>query len=257
MVMKKTLVFVAFAALAFTGAKAQGPIGGDHILELSFTPLGNSPISMSGISYQMYLSEDMAICLGLNIASTTNNTVIDQPNTLPEAVSKDDQLNPELLQIDKTFAFEIEPGIIKVMTATDNLIPFFGLKMDIGMGSSSGETEMWGPNDIDNVADYEKYVKWSQTYTDKWSRFGIAAVAGFNYYFVDNLYLGAKFSLGWSKMNYKDTVFSTSDDVAYSLYVSGFTDDNVDLPPNWINGDMSAFMPRANATLCLGWIFKQ
>lgn len=255
--MKKSLVLLAFAAFCFTNADAQKQIGGDITLEFELTPLGSTPITNYGIRGRLFTSETMAIRAQLNYGANTMRTVINQPNTLPPDIALDDQLNPELHQIDKASTFGIMPGVEIHMDGTDNLSPYVGGVLDIGFGTNSGETEMWGPNDIDNVVDYEKWVKWSETWTDTWSRFGIGAVLGFDYYFVDNAYLGAELNVAFSSFNYKDIVFSTSDDVAYSLYASGNTDDNIDFPPNVIQGDMSAFGMVTQGTIRLGCIFKQ
>jgi hypothetical protein len=255
--MKKTLVLLAFAAFCFTNADAQKQIGGDITVEFEFTPLGSTPIGNYGIRGRLFTSETMAIRGQINYGASTMRTVIDQPNTLPSDISLDDQLNPELHQIDKSSSFGLMPGVEIHMDGTDNLSPYVGAVIDFGSGKNSQEIEMWGPNDIDNVVDYEKFVQWSETRTDTWSRFGIGGVLGFDYYFVDNCYLGAELNVAFSSYNYKDIEFSTSDDVAYSLYATGNTDDNVDYPPNVIQGDMSSFGMRAQGTIRLGCIFKQ
>ena len=255
--MKKLLVLLACTAFCFTNADAQKQIGGDITLEAEFTPMGNAPISTTGIRGRMFTSETMAIRANINYGSSTMRTVINQPNTLPDGIALDDQLNPELHQIDKSSSFGLSAGVEIHMDGTDNLSPYIGGVVGFQSGKSSGETEMWGPNDIDNVVDYEKFVQWSETYTQTSSAFGIGAVLGFDYYFADNIYLGAEMGVGFQSTNQKDIVHSVSDDVAYSLFASGNTDDNVDLNPNVIQGDMNSFGVAAQGTLRLGWIFKQ
>jgi len=255
--MKKILVLLACTAFCFTNADAQKQIGGDITLEVEFTPMGNAPMSTTGIRGRLFVSETMAIRANINYGSSTNRDVIDQPNTLPSDIALDDQLNPELHEITKSSLFSLSPGVEIHMDGTDNLSPYIGGVIMFATGKSSDETEMWGPNDIDNVVDYEKFVQWSETFTRTQSTFGVGAVLGFDYYFADNIYLGGEINVGFGKTNFKDEVHSVSDDVAYSLSASGNTDDNVDLLPNWINGDQSAFGIAAQGTLRLGWIFKQ
>jgi len=255
--MKKILVLLACTAFCFTNADAQKQIGGDITLEFEFTPLSDSPLDTYGIRGRLFTSETMAIRAQVNYGSSTMRTVLDQPNTLPSDIALDDQLNPELHQIDKSSSFGLMPGVEIHMDGTDNLSPYIGGVIGFEAGTNSMETEMWGANDIDNVVDYEKFVQWSETYTETWSSFGVGAVLGFDYYFADNIYLGAEMTVGFAKTNYKDVVHSVSDDVAYSLNASGNTDDNVDLYPNWIQGDESAFGVGAQGTFRLGYIFKQ
>ena len=257
--MKKILVLLACTAFCFTNADAQKQIGGDITLEFEFTPMStvNAPMSTTGIRGRMFTSENMAIRANINYGSNKTRTVIDQPNTLPSDIALDDQLNPELHQIDKSSVFGLSAGVEIHMDGTDNLSPYIGGVVGFQSGASSTETEMWGANDIDNVVDYEKFVQWSETYTQTSSAFAIGAVLGFDYYFADNIYLGAEMGVGFESTNHKDIVHSVSDDVAYSLFASGNTDDNVDLDPNWIQGDMSAFGVEAQGTIRLGYIFKQ
>lgn len=257
--MKKLLVLLACTAFCFTNADAQKQIGGDITLEFEFTPLSvnDTPLNTAGIRGRMFTSETMAIRANINYGSSTTRDVIAQPNTLPSDISLDDQLNPELHTIDKSSLFDLSAGVEFHMDGTDNLSPYVGGVIGLGRGTNSMETEMWGANDIDNVVDYEKFVQWSETYTDTWSTFSIGAVLGFDYYFADNIYLGAEMGVGFMSANYKDIVHSVSDDVAYSLFASGNTDDNVDLDPNVIQGDMSAFGVQAQGTIRLGYIFKQ
>ena len=239
--MKKSLVLLALAAFCFTNADAQKQIGGDKTIEAEFTPFGSTPISNYGIRGRLFTSETMAIRAQVNIATSKSRDVIGLANTQPFLAPEDDRLNPELYSTVRSSYVGIMPGIEFHTDGTDNLSPYIGGVLDIGFGSDSQEDERWGPNDIDNVADYEKWVQWSETWSRSWSRFGIGAVLGFDYYFVDNLYMGAEIMVGFGSMKYNEWEYEVTDDVAYSLAYSGFTDDNIDaLPTDW-NQTMTEF----------------
>ena len=257
--MKKNLLFLALAMFCFVGLKAQKQVGGDKILEVNVTPLGGSPVNLApgGLQIRIFTDENTCLRAGVFIGGSTDQTVTAQPNTLPEIAPADDQLNPELYDITKTFDLSIQPGIELHMDGTDKLSPYIGGVIDFGIGSTSMESESWGANDIDNLADFEKYVVFSFTEMDRYTRFGVFAIAGTDFYFADNIYFGVEAGFGFSSMSYGDTEFETSDQVAWSLQQTGGSDDNIDLPSPVKNDKMSSWGPTVNGRFRFGWIITQ
>lgn len=268
--MKKLLVLAAVAALtaAPMSMDAQKQIGGDKIIEANFTPFsaGQPVISISGLKFRMFTSENMAIRLNFFLGTSKVTSVNTQPGADPEAAGAPDaQLNPALYTYDKTFAFGIQPGLEFHMEGTDRLSPYVGAVLDIAIGNESTEVEDWGPlsiadHDSQTQSDYGMFSRTDKTGT---FRFGIFGVLGVDYYFADNIYLGAEVGIGFSNTNTKDSEITYSNQTAYQVNLTDIstpisTESNlVELEDPTVNGSMNNFGPIANAAIRLGWIIAQ
>ena len=96
----------------------------------------------------------------------------------------------------------IKPGFEFHCSQLDKLSPYVGIEIPIGFGSWS--------EDIDDVGDpwgfgSLYYSDSTQSYqTMGQSSFGINVVFGADWYFAQNLYMGAEFGLGWQSTTYKE-----------------------------------------------------
>lgn len=248
--MKKAMFLFAAALIGVTSVQAQKQIGGDKNIELQFAPLGGSPIAVSGIRFRTFLDESSAFRVNLFVGSTTDKSVLAQEGEFSAA----NPVSPILYQTDKTFDFSIRPGYEIHFDGTDRLSPYVGAEIEFAMGNTSSEVENWGPNDVDNAGEPEKYVVWTETAKDKYTRFGVNLVTGFDFYFADNVYLGAEMGFGFSKTNEGDSTVELSDLVAYNL--ANFLPSDEDAPAAIVNGSTSAFGPNVNAKIRLGWLFN-
>ncbi|MFM1931662.1 MAG: hypothetical protein RL226_965 [Bacteroidota bacterium] len=248
--MKKAMFLFAAALIGVTSVQAQKQIGGDKNIEVQFAPLGGSPISISGIRFRTFLDESSAFRVNLFVGSTSEETITAQEGEF----SASNPVSPMLTSTDKTFDFSIQPGYEIHFDGTDRLSPYVGAEIVFGMGNMSTEEENWGPNDIDNAGEPEKYVVWTETNKDSYTTFGFNLVTGFDFYFADNVYLGAEMGFGFAKTNEGDSTVELSDLVAYNL-ANGLASDE-DAPVAIVNGSSSAFGPNVNARIRLGWLFN-
>ncbi|MBL7942027.1 MAG: hypothetical protein JNM00_04640 [Flavobacteriales bacterium] len=241
--MKKSILFLALALLmSIDYATAQKQVGSDKNFEFTFAPLGGNPVGIQGIRLRSFNSDGTgAIRLGLYIGGMTDVTVNTQPGMIEE-----DQ--PELLTTDKSFNFSIRPGYEKHFEGTDRLSPYVGGEIFIGMGSTSTETEYYSTNDFD---DADNYVVWTDTQTDGDMTIGLNILAGFDFYFHDNIYLGAEMGFGFQSTNIKDGEYEVSDLDAFKIYNGIPEDTDVEFDPT-INGKNSAWGPNVQGTLRLG-----
>ena len=198
--MKKAMFLFAAALIGVTSVQAQKQIGGDKNIELQFAPLGGSPISVSGISFRTLLDESSAFRVNLFVGSTTDKSVLAQEGDF----SIENPVSPILYQTDKTFDFSIRPGYEIHFDGTDRLSPYVGAEIEFALGNTSSEVENWGTNDVDNAGEPEQYVVWTETAKDKYTRIGVNLVTGFDFYFADNVYLGAEMGFGFSRTNMGD-----------------------------------------------------
>lgn len=251
-VMKKTIMLVAAALLMVGGVSAQKQTGGEKNLEVNFAPLGGNPISIGGIKFRTFTSESSALRLNLFVGSSSDKTVTEQEGDL----SFEDPTSPALYSWDRSFDLTIRPGYEIHFDGTDRLSPYVGAELDLGFGNVSTEEESWGANDVDNIGEPENNVVWTETNKTGYFRFGINLLAGFDFYFADNIYLGGELGFGFSSMSMGDSTVEVSDQVAWSLADSGNTDADQDLPADVENGSSFNVGPNVNGAIRLGYLFN-
>ena len=292
--MKKAIMFIALVATSMVGANAQKFQGGEKNLEVNFSPLGDNVatpiIGIDGIRFRMFNSESSAIRVGFNINGGKNTSVIQQPyDVITGVVATPRVSKSELYATTKNFGFSIRPGYEKHFAGTDRLSPYVGAELVFSMNSSSYSEEYHSGNTATNAvaAEAAKWATWTIERKDGSRTFGLNAVAGADFYFADNFYLGAEISLGFSGTSWKDSEISVSDEAAYYLYAPSV--DATGLLPTGANGlrpiaatfdqmldkdgatgkmktlsiigdgngnsKNSNWGPTAQATLRLGWLF--
>lgn len=229
--MKKALLFFAMILATATGLYAQKQTGGEKNLEVQFAPLGGNPVSISGIRLRLFNSESSAIRIGLFLGGTSSTEVTAQPEEAdPDA--------PELLDVTKTFSVSIRPGYEKHFAGTDRLSPYVGGEILFGITSETKTEESW---DLDSDGD-GAVGTW--TTKDGTTTIGVNVVAGTDFYFADNIYLGAELGFGFSSTSNKDTE-SEYDGPA-----------DIDNPDPFLNGKSSGWGPNYQGTIRLGWLFN-
>ncbi len=229
--MKKVALFFAFAVACVSGAFAQKQTGGEKNLEVQFAPLGGNPVSISGIRLRLFNSEASAIRIGLFIGGSSTETITqDADNDL-------DLL--ELTDLEKEFSFSIRPGYEKHFAGTDRLSPYIGGELLIGITNTTSES-MTQYDDDGDPASYTTITKGGS------STFGLNVVAGTDFYFADNIYLGAEIGFGFSRTKDKEneTTFVDAPD--------GFDDSTSTVD----NQTSSAWGPNYQGTIRLGCLFN-
>jgi hypothetical protein len=187
--MKKTiaLLFIAVFAVGYTYAQQNKQVAGSKNLEVLFAPLGGSPISLGGIKYRSFSSETSAFRVSVFVGFDSSTDV--------SLGGGSDGLG-ELNSTSSTFDFSVRPGLEKHFTGTDKLSPYIGGEVLVGFSSSTEKDEMYATEAFEN-----KTKNGSLT-------FGLNALAGVDYYFAQNIYLGAEFGFGFSfesMMDQKET----------------------------------------------------
>lgn len=228
---KLALLFVLLMGVVL-GADAQfKPEGGEKNLEVNFSPLGGSNISIpgAGIKFRSFKSSTSALRLGVFLGMESSSEVTQDEDSEIDAA--------ELTDNSSSFSINIQPGIEKHMAGTDRLSPYMGAYVNIGYTSTTEKTEtQWGPETSD-----------VGTQTDKSGsmNLGLNAVAGFDWYFTNDVYLGTEFGFG--------VAYST--DLTNSSDFEGF-DPNPDSGESKV-GNSSSFQigPNVVGQLRLGWLF--
>jgi hypothetical protein len=247
---------------------------------VEFKPFGETPVAMpNGFRFRMFNSETSAIRVGFDIGGGTNTQVRKQAYTVGTGTTAADL--SELYSTAKSFNFAIRPGYEKHFAGTDRLSPYVGAELLFSMQSSSYEEEYRSGNTDDvagattsNIlANAKNWQTWSLTRNDGSTSFGLNAVAGVDFYFADNFYMGAEISLGFANTKYKnselegekenyeffdntinqDSIATTFKDMLFiknsEVVVKNVVGDGTGLFKN------SAWGPNFQATLRLGWLF--
>jgi len=213
-------MFIALVASSMVGAQAQKFQGGEKNLELNFSPLSDAPLGgLEGIRFRMFNSESSAIRVGFSISGHNDESVYSPQEVAYGAGSNGSDVTiPDLLETNKSFSFSIRPGYEKHFAGTDRLSPYVGAELEFSMEKSTLTREFHDGNTLENDEAPEQRQVWDMSVTTGSSSIGLNALAGFDFYFTDNLYLGAELSLGFNRTKFRDreTVASNPDNYKFS-----------------------------------------
>ena len=160
------------------------PEAGNSNLEFQLTPFGNSPIGIYGIRGRKFKTDNTATRLNLFLSYSSDSDITQQEDP--------DNDIPELRDTDIVFAINLRPGFEKHLPGTKRLSPYFGGEFDLALQTSTFKSEFESGTDIE--VDKEKNVL-------GFFRVGVNAIAGFDFYVAERLYLGAEmgFGVSWRK----------------------------------------------------------
>jgi outer membrane protein W len=85
---------------------------------------------------------------------------------------------------------------------TERLSPFVGLDVKFGMGGMKETGDMAGYNGLADQAVYA--LNYTEDYSAKTSMFGVNLLAGADFYFAQNFYVGMELGLGFSATTAKE-----------------------------------------------------
>ena len=233
--MKKILLLAMCAGLfsATTEAQVLKQESGDKNLEVNFTPLGGSPISIGGIKFRKFSSATSAFRLNVFLGSNSKKDITQQedaPNYDAELTTKTSGMN-----------ISIRPGIEKHMAGTDRLSPYCGAEIAITLNTSKEVKEGQNqatPTDI-------TINKTTTKGKDGYIAFGLNLLAGVDYYIAKSLYMGAEIGFGFNMQN------DSKIKVEYSGFPTATTN-----PNDAKQGSNFQFGPTFISAIRLGWLFK-
>lgn len=209
-IMKKTLFSIALAIAALSvsaqntdSVKTFKPLAGSVVTELNFNPFkGNLSLnnSLNQIKVRYFATSDLAIRFGVHISSRDTSANAGIPYGTQSTFAKDER---------KSTAYAINLGFEKHFKGTSRLSPYLGADVSFGGKSSSQEmTNNQVTYTIKNAWAQNIYVSQPPYYAQQivenaYTRFGLTAVAGFDFYMARNFFLGYEFNLSYLKTNYK------------------------------------------------------
>jgi hypothetical protein len=208
--MKKTLLSVAIAIAALS-ASAQNteneqsfkPSAGSVVTELNFNPFkGNLSLnnSLNQVKLRYFTSESVALRLGFHLSNIDSVANTGTPYGTQSNFSRDER---------KSTTFALNFGVEKHFAGTSRLSPYIGVDATVGIRSASQETA----NNQNTTTLKNGWVEYyynpqppqysSLLINQAYSRFGITAVAGFDFYMAKNFFLGYEFNLNYMRTSYK------------------------------------------------------
>lgn len=235
--MKKLFLCIAFAiaTLYANGQESQTtesadfkPIKGSFATELNFNPFkGNLSFNnvLNQVKGRYFIETQLALRLGFNVNTLDSNLNIGNPYG-PQASYNLDKRS--------STSFGLNVGIEKHFKGTKRLSPYIGA--DVFWGTKSANQETSNTSSSVSVKNGWIEVLYYQTTTppyyttvtrvieEAYSRFGIMAVAGFDFYMSKNFFLGYEFNLGYSITDYRTPEVKTSGQTVISSY---FTNNSV------------------------------
>lgn len=180
--MKKLAILVG--AIALTGstfaqkATTDSPFSLEGQLGFNASTLSfNAP----AIRFRYFVADNIAarLTLGINNYSETFNYY----------ATESDNSGASGTEVNKTGGWNVALGAEYHFAGTDRLSPYAGLDILVGGGSQTNE---WTNYDgFGYTADYTRSIE------AKTSNFGVNLVAGADYYFAENFYLGMELGLGF------------------------------------------------------------
>lgn len=193
----KKLFLSLVAVMALTVAvQAQDDIkAGSVSLEVQFLPANNVPIQLDYLRARYFLSDNMAVRVGLFL----NNETFKDENT--------NTATPPVTMSYKAsfFQFGLMPGIEMHFPVGDRLSPYIGGELGFFMNSS--KSELLNPGYINgnsiSTAGYWFHDDMNEDYFSK-SSFRIGLVTGIDFYIYRGLFLGVELGLGFESGSLKD-----------------------------------------------------
>lgn len=254
--MKKMLLGVAFAMAAYCANAQESnttensdfkPLKGDFATELNFNPFkGNLSFNnvLNQVKGRYFIHPQLALRLGININTLDSALNYGNPYGTQANFNSDER---------KSTSFGLSIGIEKHFKGTKRLSPYIGA--DLFWGTKSASQEMRNSASTTTVKNGWLNYQYVQSLTPPYyystvinmiegayNRFGISAVAGFDYYVAKNFFLGYEFNLGYSKTNYKTPEVTV-------------TGQNVTTPNFYSNNATSKFGTSLVNGIRVGYIF--
>ena len=196
--MKKTILSLAIILLAFGSMNAQESKG-NFSLEFNVDPAAlfdasaGSMFQMPNLKGRYFLSPDLVARFGVGLGFSSDKTFSD--------------VDGDYYIKNSSMSVSITPGIEKHI-GTEKFEGYIGA--DLSLIFSSGK--------LRNVMDADETIT-RNPYGTGYIGVGLSAVAGFDYYIFNNIFVGAEFSPGLMFRKYSDTV---TDDVTTAKGGSGF-----------------------------------
>lgn len=233
--MKKSLfLLLVLGAFIISNVNAQDvKVTKGWTTEFNLVPFAANPLTINYLKTRMFLSDKMAIRLGIDLA----------------VVSKKDDLNngknnPVGEEKNSYFVFGLHPGIEMHMEGTEKLSPYYGAEIAFVTKSSKGEETSI---DVNGDGKFEDKIECKKIWTDgtnrAYSSIGLNLFIGTDYYINNHLFLGAELGFGFTNTSNAETETTSTIDGTKGDPIKALKSSEMDLGFNF------------NPAFRLGWAF--
>jgi opacity protein-like surface antigen len=230
--MKKVLLSAALLGGMLFGANAQEeaaasasgdykPEAGEKSLEVQFSPLGGSPISIGGIRFRSFSSSTSAMRANVYLGYSSKTEITQQENS--------DTDQKELKDKESSFTIAIAPGIESHFAGTSRISPYIGVELPLAWNTKTSSSDYQNADDV-----------FTNKTTDGYFEIGLNALAGVDFYFTKKMYLGTE--LGFGLQYHKDSATKSKPGEG-------------DAPDDVKNGSEFTLAPNVQGQIRLGFIF--
>jgi hypothetical protein len=246
--MNKIVLAIVLTAGVATAAQAQyRPSGGEKSLEVNFAPLGGNPVMITGIKLRSFASQESAFRIGFFVGHSSTTTITQEEDNdvdLPFPML-------ELESVNRSTTISVQPGIERHLAGTDRLSPYLGGFVNIGYTATSSRTEQQialGAIATPTQDVGHRIERGGQL------NLGLNAVAGFDYYIAEHLFLGTELGFGFAmnrdlvnRVEVRDATLNTDN----TVLVERTTESDS------VQGNRSSWQigPNVVGQLRLGWLF--
>ena len=197
---------------------------GKFMMEVGFSPIAGTVNEVNLIGGQLrgiyVVSEKVEVKLGVGFG--LNKTKSDNGESGAAWAENANRVS----------SFSINPGVNYIFEGTKKLSPYIGAELGYGMSASKVKRETNAGKIIDKNADVDRY-----------NNFKFNALAGFDYFFAKNIFVGVEVGLGVNISVLKESYTETTAD-------GKTTKDESKVDAHTVN-----FAPSFTPSLRLGWAF--
>lgn len=189
--MKKIAVVLFFivAVIALNAQTEYKPVAGDLSLEMNFTPLGDAPLQIDYLRGRLFLSDKLALRLGVNVHMKNKKT---EPENSTGGLDED---------IKKYTQLGIFPGIEVHLGNFERLSPYVGAEVGFSLKSSK---EIYTSNSSSSVSESTWNGAWQDGSERAFSAFYLNGLIGADYYLSKKLFIGMEMGLGLQSVTNKE-----------------------------------------------------
>ncbi len=243
--MKKVIIAVSLLAAALVSnaqdvvvanvtpdpaAKQYKPVQGDVLAELGlfntgFVDLPTSTFGTPQLKFRYFLQDQIALRAGVNLSQHA------ETNKIYEAGGSGTGFEKNMTSI-----WGINAGLEKHFTGTGRLSTYVGADVSLQIVGASAKRENTADGTNFTDGESEKLKGYNYNGNNGSFGFGLRAVTGADYYFVDKVYLGAEFGWGFAAMKDSKTKTETTTGGTTTTVETKTTGGTFDLMPSLTAG---------------------